>query len=73
MTNKHDTPQGSSLPDKISKPAHRALAAAGIVTLEQLTSITEAELLSLHGMGPKGIRILRQALAEQGMYFAKYA
>lgn len=71
MANTHEFPPGSSLPEIISKPAHRALAGAGIVNLEQLTTITEAELLKLHGMGPKGIRILRQALADKGLDFAK--
>ncbi|AIQ58253.1 DNA-binding protein [Paenibacillus borealis] len=71
MTDTHESPQGSSLPETISKPAHRALAGAGIVRLEQLTDITEEELLKLHGMGPKGVRILRQALADKGLDFAK--
>jgi hypothetical protein len=36
-----------------------------------LTRVTEADLLKLHGMGPKGIRILRSALAERRLSFAK--
>ncbi|HEY0738632.1 MAG TPA: DNA-binding protein [Herpetosiphonaceae bacterium] len=55
---------------KVSNPALRALEAAGYTHLEQLAGVSEAELLRLHGMGPKGIRILRAALAEQGLSFA---
>lgn len=62
-----DQPE-SDLP-KISAPAHRALAGAGITRLEQLTSLTEAEIKKLHGMGPKGIRILKEALRARRLSF----
>jgi DNA-directed RNA polymerase alpha subunit len=61
--------QASDLP-KISAPAQRALAAAGYNLLQQLTQVSEAELLRLHGMGPKAIGTLRQALAARGLAFA---
>jgi hypothetical protein len=32
--------------------------------------VTEAEIAKLHGMGPKGIRELKAALAERGWSFA---
>lgn len=54
----------------LARPAQRALKAAGYTRLEQLASVTEADLLKLHGMGPKAIETLRQALAAQGMAFA---
>ena len=54
---------------KIGTPAQRALTAAGITKLEQLTTVTEAELLQLHGMGPKALRILRETLKERGLSF----
>lgn len=60
----------SGLPATFSKPAQRALAAAGYTPLEQLSPVSEAELLKLHGMGPKALAQLRQALAEQDMAFA---
>jgi hypothetical protein len=56
---------------KLSQPAHRALALAGITRLRQLTKITEADLLALHGVGPKSIRELRAALAARGLKFAE--
>lgn len=55
---------------KLSAPAQRALAAAGYTRLEQLTRVTEADLLKLHGMGPKTIGPLREALAARGWSFA---
>jgi len=55
-----------SLPPGLSQPALRAFAAAGYFSLDQFTKLTEAELMQLHGVGPKAIRILRAALAEQG-------
>jgi hypothetical protein len=55
---------------KIGAPALRALTAAGYHHLEQLTQVNAAELLRLHGMGPKAIGLLRQALAAQGLAFA---
>lgn len=58
-----------SLP-AISAPATRALTGAGYRCLKQLAAISEGELLALHGVGPKAIRILREALAAQGMTFA---
>ena len=58
----------SDLP-KISAPAQRALTAAGITTLAQLTKISEAELSQLHGMGPNALGRLREALKEQGLSF----
>jgi len=56
---------------KIGAPAQRALDSAGIITLEQLTDVTEAELLQLHGMGPKAVRILREALSARGLSFRR--
>lgn len=64
MSNQTNWPKG------VAKPAQRALAAAGIENLTQLTQISEAELLKLHGMGPKAIRHLGEALTEQGLAFA---
>ncbi len=58
------------LPAGLSNPSRRALASIGVTQLDQLTRHGEAEILALHGMGPKGIRILRSALAERGLSFA---
>lgn len=66
----HSPEQKTDLP-VISKPAQRALAEAGYLKLEQFTRLSEADVLKLHGVGPKGIRILREALAERGWTFAE--
>ncbi len=55
---------------KVSAPALRALTGAGYEQLAQLSQVSETELLKLHGMGPKAIGILREALAAQGLAFA---
>lgn len=59
----------SDLP-KIGQPATRALAQIGCVRLDQVATMSERDLLALHGVGPKAVRILRDALAERGMAFA---
>lgn len=55
---------------KMSNPAHDALEAAGYTRLEQLRNVTEREIANLHGMGPKSIRELNEALAARGWSFA---
>ena len=62
--------QQSDFPPKLAAPARRALAGAGYTRLEQLTRVTEADLMKLHGMGPKAMTQLRQALADAGLHFA---
>lgn len=60
----------SDLPAKLGKPAERALAAAGIQHLADLTNWTERDVAALHGVGPTAIVKLRTALAERGKSFA---
>lgn len=54
----------------IGKPAARALTNAGYMKLAQFTQVTESEILKLHGVGPKAVRILSEALKEKGLSFA---
>lgn len=63
-------PAESDLPSSIGKPATGALLEAGLTTLDQVAERSEAQLLSLHGVGPKAVRILAAALAEQGKSLA---
>ena len=58
----------SDLP-KIGAPATRALQSIGITKLEQLTKVTEAELLQLHGFGPRALRILQETFKAKGLAF----
>ena len=60
----------SDLPARLSKPAQRALASAGYMRLEQLSQGSEADLLKLHGMGPKALGQIREALQAKGLAFA---
>jgi hypothetical protein len=55
-----------SLPAGLSQPALRALARAGYTSLRQLAKVDDAELLKLHGFGPKGIKTIRAALGRKG-------
>ncbi len=70
MALNHSREPETDFPTGIGKPAHRALVGAGYTRLEELTSVTEVELLKLHGMGPKALGILRSALAARGLSFA---
>lgn len=62
--------QNHSLPPELSGPAQRALAAAGYTRLEHLTTVSEADLHKLHGVGPKALEQLRRALAACDLSFA---
>lgn len=46
---------------RIGKPATSALAEAGIATVSDLKGWTEKNLLALHGVGPKAIRLLKES------------
>ena len=50
----------TEIPRRVGAPARRAFEAAGYTTLEELLAADESELLILHGVGPKAIRILRE-------------
>jgi hypothetical protein len=58
----------SDLP-KLAAPARRALLGAGYTRLEQLTEVSESEVMKLHGMGANAMRVLREALEERGLSF----
>ncbi|SNR27472.1 Helix-hairpin-helix domain-containing protein [Haloechinothrix alba] len=55
------------LPDEIGKTAARELALNGITSLQQVADHSEKELLAIHGVGPKAVAILGEALAAQGL------
>ena len=70
MTVKRNIQSESDLPAKLSQPAQRALAGAGIKNLKQLTKFSEAEIKKLHGIGPNAIYQLQAALAAKELSFA---
>ncbi len=55
------------LPGNIGAPATRALTAAGYTELRQLANVPAAELKKLHGVGPRALRLLQEALEARGM------
>jgi hypothetical protein len=67
MSDKQNS-QESDFP-KLSAPAQRALAAAGVQRLDQLTKFSEAEVGKWHGIGPNAINALRASLNERGLSF----
>lgn len=58
-----------ALPRSIGQPAMRALTLAGWTDLRELSRHREQELLSLHGVGPKAVGILRLTMAELDLAF----
>jgi uncharacterized protein YdhG (YjbR/CyaY superfamily) len=44
----------------LPRPAVRGLAGAGLTTLGETWEATDAELLALHGVGKKAVRIIRE-------------
>lgn len=50
-------------------PARNALAHAGYTRLKQLTKITEADLVKLHGMGPKAVAAIKAEMKARGLKF----
>jgi hypothetical protein len=58
-------PNAAAFPP-IGGPALRALAHAGVRSLAELAAWRERDLLALHGMGPKGVRLIKTALAAEG-------
>lgn len=55
----------------ISNPARRALAAAGLERLEDLTRVSEKELMRLHGIGPKALGVIKSTMEKKGLTFAR--
>jgi len=59
------------LPNEIGKTAARELSYNGIASLKDVASRSKNELLAIHGVGPKAIRILGEALAAKGLDYKK--
>lgn len=57
------------LPNEMGKTAPRELHHAGISSLAEVAQHTSEELLAIHGVGPKAIRILEEALTAKGLSF----
>ena len=57
----------TDFPQGIGAPATRALIAAGYTRTDQLAGVPISELKRLHGMGPKALSRLQEALEEKGL------
>jgi hypothetical protein len=57
------------LPNEIGKTAARELSLNGITSLEQVAAHSQKDLLAIHGVGPKAVRILGVALAARGLRY----
>ncbi len=64
-------PPESPFPKGIPQPALRALASLEITRLDQVPRFTEAQLLALHGMGPKALGIIQAELRARGKSLAR--
>jgi hypothetical protein len=62
-------PNRAAFPPGMGGPSLRALHVAGVRSMPELEAWTEADLLALHGMGPRALGILRDALAASGRQF----
>lgn len=60
------TDPAPEFPKGIGAPATRALVGAGYTKLSELADVPASDLKKLHGMGPKALRILQEALEESG-------
>jgi SAM-dependent methyltransferase len=61
------TSADAGLPANIGAPATRALISAGYTELRQLSGVPVSDLRKLHGVGPKALRLLQEALERQGL------
>ena len=55
----------------LSAPARRALENHNILSLKELSTFSENEILELHGIGKNAISKLRNMLKENGLRFKK--
>ncbi|GAP55509.1 hypothetical protein [Arthrobacter sp. 92] len=69
MTSKTVRPGHTPIPHGIAAPARRAMAHAGLETLEQVVQFGQRELSKLHGMGVRTMAQLMEAMDEHGLQF----
>lgn len=56
---------------KLAAPAQRALAAAGVTCLEDLSQWSEEDIARLHGIGPNALKALKEALDAKKITYKK--
>ncbi|KNY04336.1 hypothetical protein [Microbacterium sp. GCS4] len=60
----------SQLPAAMGTVARRELALHGLTRLDQFDGASVRDLLAIHGVGPKAVRILREHLEPEGRSLA---
>lgn len=61
----------TEFPREIGRTARRELAVHGYTRFDQLSAVTSSQLLRIHGVGPKAVRILTEQMAARGLTFAE--
>lgn len=69
MADTPDVRPVGDLPHAIGKTAARELAAHGMTSLARVAEHSRRELLAIHGVGPKAVTILGDALAARGLAY----
>jgi hypothetical protein len=64
----HDGDRGNQ-PAEAGRSGATGAARAGYTRLEDLTKVTESDVMKLHGMGANAMQVLRNALREHGLSF----
>jgi hypothetical protein len=72
MSPKPAKPGRTPIPPGIGAPARRSLAHAGLETLEQVVQFGRRNLAGLHGMCPKTMAQLQDAMDEHGLAFPSH-
>ena len=62
-------PAETEFPRAIGQVARRELALNGYTRWEQLEMVSAKDLLAIHGVGPKAVRILEEELQRRGCAF----
>jgi DNA-directed RNA polymerase alpha subunit len=66
---KYDKLDGEWKKIGLSAPARRALINAKLTKIEHLKKLTEKQLMSLHGMGPSSLPIIKKAMKKYKINF----
>ena len=62
-------PVPDPFPKGIARPARRALAGEGVLTMRDLERFSRAELMQLHGFGPRAMEALEPEMDRRGLRF----
>jgi hypothetical protein len=69
MTDPDQSAAQAEFTPELGKVARRELGVHGYTTYAQLAEVSSAQLLHIHGIGPKAIRLLSEELRARGLRF----